>query len=75
MFILLVVSTRKLLYYTVIRNPIGFGISGFQVVYTRLGIEHNTVYIYALIGNLTYVLPYSAGPVCKPSSYIIGLFV
>ena len=70
MFTPLVVSTCKLLYYTVIGNPIGFGIGEFQVVYT-----HSTVYIYALIGNLTHFSPCSAGPVCKPSSYIIGLLV
>ena len=75
MFTPLVVFTCKLLYYTVIGNPIGFGIGGFQVVYTHIGIEHSTAYIYALVGNLTCFSPCSAGPVCKPSSYIIGLFV
>ena len=57
--------------------------SGFQVVYTHIGIEQGTlyiyiyiyIYIYALIGNPICLSPCSAGPVCKPSRDIIGLLV
>ena len=57
MFTPLVVFYLKVvvLHSSLIGNPIGFGIGGFQVVYTHIGIEHSTVYIYICIDRKSYI--------------------